>query len=65
MTESPSIVHTKHDCTKSEVRESRENDLPFELAFPSGKKNVTGFRPDSRKVLRDNVSGTEYFQQFV
>ena len=40
-------MHTKHDCTKSEVRESRENDLPYELASPSGKKNVTGFRPDS------------------
>lgn len=54
-------MHTKHDCTKSHGRDSRENEttweLPYLLAPSSGYKNEIAIGPDSHscKVLRVRV----------
>ena len=56
-TEKLSVMHTKHDCTKSQRQDSRENEtiweLPYLLVPSSGYKNEIAIGPDSRscKVL--------------
>lgn len=56
-------MHTKHDCTKSQGQDSRENETTWELSYLlapySGYKNGIAIGPDSHscKVLRARVWG--------
>ena len=64
LTERFLVMHTKHDCEKSQERESGKTEITWELSFllvPStGYKNITGNTPDSHlfKETCENKTST-------